>query len=130
LKHANATAGVAIASIVTGLLTGQLWILGNRAAEAGIWWLVVLSIPANLVVAAVHYYVLRGAVHRADGGLLLLIFLIPVNLVISLGVASWTADAIGAGNVVKIGAHAFSWGMSFAYGQSFHDVRHGTWLHE
>ena len=52
------------------------------------------------------------------------------NLVVSLGAASWVAGAIGAGAAVKLGAHAFSWGISYAYGQAIHDVHHGTWLHQ
>ena len=121
---------VTVASIPAGWITGQAWLLGNRAADTGIVWLVFFAIPSNLAIAAIYYYLLRGAVHQAGDRIGLYVVLAAINLIISLGVASWTADAIGAGDVVKIGAHAFSWGMSYAYGQAFHDVRHGTWLHE
>jgi len=121
---------VALASVPAGWITGQLWILGNHAAEYGVGWLVVLAIPTNLFVAAIYYYLLRGMVHRADGGVGLCVVLILTNLVISLGAAVVVADTVGAGNAARIGAHAFSWGMSYAYGQAFHDVRQGTWLHE
>jgi hypothetical protein len=91
---------------------------------------VVLALVTNMVVAAIYYYLLRGAVYRAEGGLALLILLMPINLVVSLGVAASVAGAVGAGTTVKMGAHFFSWGLSYAYGQAIHDVRHGAWLHE
>jgi hypothetical protein len=130
MKSINALIAVSLASAVTGWITGQAWILGSRAAEQGLWWLVVLAVPSNLAIAALHYYLLRGAVHHSGGGIGLYVVLAAVNLAISVGVASMAADAIGAGDSAKIGAHAFSWGICYAYGQAFHDVRHGTWLHE
>jgi hypothetical protein len=84
----------------------------------------------NLAIAAVHYYLLWGAVHQVDGGLGLLILLMSVNLLVFLDVAASVAGAVGAGTAVKMGSHSFLWGMSYAYGQAIHDVRHGTWLHE
>jgi hypothetical protein len=129
LKFLNPFLVVTLASIPAGWITGQTWLLGNLAANAGVWWLVVLGIPSNLVIAAIYYFLLRGAVYRADGGVGLLIVLMAVNLVVSLGAASWVAGAIGAGAAVKLGAHAFSWGMTYAYGQAIHDVHRGTWLH-
>ena len=121
---------VALASIPAGWITGQAWLLGNRAADAGIWWLVVFAIPSNFVIAALYYYLLRGTVHYADGGVGFLILLMPINLLVSLGIAASVGDAVGAGAAVKMGSHVFLWGMSYAYGQTIHDVRHGTWLHE
>jgi hypothetical protein len=105
MKFINASIAVSLASAATGWITGQ-------------------------AIAALHYYLLRGAVHHSGGGIGLYVVLAAVNLAISVGVASMAADAIGAGNSAKIGAHAFSWGICYAYGQAFHDVRHGTWLHE
>ena len=120
---------VALASIPAGWITGQSWLVGNRAASMGVFWLVIFAIFSNLMIALIYYYLLRGAVHQAGGGIGLYVALAAINLVISIGVASWTAGAIGAGDVVKLGAHAFSWGMSCGYGQVIHDVRHDTWLH-
>ena len=37
------------------------------------------------------------------------------------------AEVDGVG-LETVGAHAFTWGMSYAYGQGFHDARNGTWL--
>ena len=37
---------------------------------------------------------------------------------------------VGTGTAAKMGSHTFLWGMSDAYGQTFHDERHGTWMHE
>jgi hypothetical protein len=130
MSSINAFLAVALASVPAGWITGQLWILGNHAATAGVGWLIVIALPTNLMVAAIYYYLLRGMVHRADGGIGLYIVFAVANLVISLGAAVVVADSVGAGNAAKIGAHTFSWGMSYAYGQTFHDVRHGTWLHE
>ena len=130
MKSVPALLTVTLASISAGWITGQLWLVGNWAAEAAILRLVAIAVPSNLIVAALFYYLLQGAVHQADGDVGLLMVLGAFNLVISLGVASWVAEAIGAGDAAKIGAHAFSWGMSYAYGQAFHDVRHGTWLHK
>jgi hypothetical protein len=126
----NAFLTVALVSVPTGWITGQFWIFGNHVADIGIGWLVVLAIPTNLLVAAIYYYLLRGTVYGAGGGVGLCAVLVVTNLVISLGAAVVVADTVGAGNAAKIGAHAFSWGMSYSYGQAFHDVRHGTWLHE
>lgn len=109
---------------------GEAWVYGNRSASSSIWTFVLYCLVSNLIVAAIHYYLLRGTVHWFDGGLALLLFLLPINLVICLGVAAWVADAIGAGTAVKMGAHSFSWGLSYAYGQAIHDVRHDSWLHE
>jgi len=130
MKSINTVLAVALASVPAGWITGQVWLLGNRAADAGIWWLVVFGIPANLVTAAVYYYLLRGAVHLADGGVWLYLVLAVTCLIISIGAATAAAGLIGAGTAANIGAHAFLWGMSYAYGQAFHDVRHRTWLHE
>jgi hypothetical protein len=130
VKNIYAVVGVAAASVFTGWIVGLFWILGNRVSGGLMFWIVVLALVTNMVVAAIHYYLLRGAVHQADGGLGLLLLLMPVNLVITLGVAAATAGAIGAGTTVKMGAHFFSWGLSYAYGQAIHDVRHGTWVHE
>lgn len=130
MKNITTIVMVAFASVPAGWITGQLWGLGNWAANFEIWWLVVLAFFTNLAVAAVYYYLLRGAVHLADSGLGLLILLMSINLLISLGTAASVAGAIGTGTAVKMGSHTFLWGMSYAYGQAFHDVRHGTWLHE
>jgi len=121
---------IAFVSILAGWITGLLWLLGNWAANLQIWWFIVLAFFTNLAVAAVHYYLLRSAVHLADGGIGVLILLMAVNLPISLGIAAFVAGAVGAGTAVKMGSHTFLWGMSYAYGQAVHDVRHGTWLHE
>jgi hypothetical protein len=121
---------VVFGSIVGGWIIGQLWILGNRVAEGSVFLFVVLALVTNMVVAAIHYYLLRGTVHQAEGGLALLLLLMPVNLVIPLAIAASTAGAIGAGTAITKGAHFFSWGLSYVYGQAIHDVRHGTWLHE
>ena len=121
---------VVFGSIVGGWIIGQLWIVGNRVAEGSMFLFVVLALVSNMAVAAIHYYLLRGTVHQAGGGLALLLLLMPANLMISLGIAASTTGAIGAGSAVKMGAHLFSWGLSYAYGQAIHDVRHGTWLHE
>jgi hypothetical protein len=101
MKSINALIAVSLASAVTGWITGQAWILGSRAAEQGLWWLVVLAVPSNLAIAALHYYLLRGAVHHSGGGIGLYVVLAAVNLAISVGVASMAADAIGAGNSAK-----------------------------
>lgn len=121
---------VVFGSIVGGWIIGQFWILGNRVSEGSMLWFVALALVTNFVVAAIHYYLLRGAVHQADGGLGMLLLLMPVNLVICLGIAAATAGGIRAGPMVTVGAHFFSWGLSYAYGQAIHDVRRGTWLHE
>ena len=130
MKRLNAIVGVALGSILTGWLTGQLWKLGNWASELEIWWFVALALVTNLAAAAAYYYLLRGAVHFADGGFGFLLLLMPINLLVSLGVAASVAGAIGAGTAVKMGSHAFLWGMSYAYGQAIHDVRRDTWLHD
>jgi hypothetical protein len=130
VKATIAAVGIAIGSTLTGWFTGQLWGLGNWAANFQIWWFIVLAFFTNLAVAAVHYYLLRSAVHLADGGIGVLILLMAVNLPISLGIAAFVAGAVGAGTAVNMGSHTFLWGMSYAYGQAVHDVRHGTWLHE
>ena len=121
---------VALVSLATGGLIGLLWMLGNRVGQASTLWLVVLAIPSNLVVALIHYYLLRGTVAMANSGLALLIALMIVNLFVTLAVAAWTAGMIGAGTAAKLGAHTFSWGLSYAYGQAIHDVWHGTWIHD
>ena len=128
MKKTPAVATVALAAVFTGFLAGHLWIPGNRAADMGLWWLVLLSLFSNLMVAAGVYYPLRGAVHLAKGGMFFLLLLLPIHLAICLGTAAWVAKAVGAGAAAKMGAHTFSWGMSYAYGQAIHDVRHGTWL--
>ena len=130
MKSVNTVLAVALASVPAGWITGQVWLLGNRAADAGIWWLVVFAIPSNLVTAALYYYLLRGGVHLADGGIGLYVMLAVTNLAVSIGVASMAAGAVGAGTAAKIGAHAFSWGLSYAYGQALNDVRHDEWLHK
>lgn len=128
VRRIQLVSAVAISAVFTGFLSGHLWILGNRAAVMGVWWLILLALFSNLLVAAGAYYPVRGAVHWARGGIVFLILLLPVHLVVTLGTAVWVADATGAGTAVKMGAHTFSWGMSYAYGQAIHDVRHGTWL--
>jgi len=130
MSSINAFLTVALASVPAGWITGQAWLLGNRAADAGLWWLVVLGIPSNLMIAALYYYLLRGSVHLADGGVGLYVVFAVTTLIISIGAATMAAAVGGAGNAAKIGAHVFSWGMTYAFGQAFHDVRHGTWLHE
>lgn len=92
------------------------------------WRLVAVAVPTNLVVALLAYYLLRGSVHWAKGGLLLFFPLAAVSLFVSLGVAASMAGALGEGTASNVGAHTFSWGLSYACGQSFHDIRHGTWL--
>jgi hypothetical protein len=130
MSSINAFLTVALASVPAGWVTGQLWTQGNHAADIGVGWLVVLAIPTNLLVAAIYYYLLRGMVYQADGGIGLYVVFAVTTLIISIGAATMAADVGGAGNAAKIGAHVFSWGMTYAYGQAFHDVRHGTWLHE
>ena len=121
---------VAIGSMVGGWIIGLFWILGNRVSEGGLILIVPIALVTNMVTAAIFYYLLRGTVHQAEGGLGLLLLLMPINVLISLGIAASVAGAIGAGTTVKMGAHFFSWGLSFAYGKAIHDVRHGTWLHD
>ena len=130
MKVGNAIGAVALLSTPAGWLMGQAWVLGNRFALSNIWMFILYCVVSNLFVAAIHYYLLRGTIHWVEGGPALLLILLPVNLVISLGVSAWVADAIGAGSAVKMGAHSFSWGLSYAYGQTLHDVRHDSWLHE
>ena len=129
MKQLNAIGWCVIGSILTGLAAGFAWILGNKAADAGTLQLVLLAIPSNLVAALLFYFVVRGSVASADGGLGLFFAVAVVNLFVTLGVATSVAGVLGTG-AGKIGAHVFSWGMSYAYGQAFRDVKSGIWFDE
>ena len=37
---------------------------------------------------------------------------------------------VGTRTAAKPGSHTFCGGMSYAYGQTIHDVRHRIWMHE
>jgi hypothetical protein len=124
-----ALALTSVASGPTGIAAGLAWRLGNGLAEESIVLLVVIAIPCNLVAAVGFYLATRGVVHLVDGGRLILLLIVTVNFAISLGIAVNIADVIGdAGG--KAGAHLFTWGMSFAYGQAFKNVKHGAWFGE
>lgn len=129
MKELNAIGYGVMGSVFSGLAAGLAWNLGNRAADAGTVQLVLLAIPLNLAAALLIYFVVRGSVASADGGLGLFIVIAALNLLVTLGVAASVAGVIGSGSG-KAGAHVFSWGMSFAYGQAFKDVRSGTWFEE
>ena len=116
-------------SLVTGVLSGWAWILGNGVRDHGLVWLVLVAIPVNLVAALLFYFVVRGSVASAEAGVGLLVLIGVINLGLTLAVAAWIAGVIGTG-VGKTGAHLFSWGMAYAYGQAFRDVRAGTWFDE
>ena len=121
---------VVLLSFLAGLGAGIFWRLGNAAAAVSTTRLVMVAIPTNFIAAASFYYILRGSVDLAKAGLVFLGLLTVVNFIITVAIASKVAGTMGAGGAAGIGAHAFTWGMSYAYGQSFHDVRAGTWLHE
>jgi hypothetical protein len=127
MKVILALAFTTAASGLTGAATGYAWILGNRVASESIALLVVIAIPCNIAAALAYYLATRGVAHTVDGGRLLLLLVVVVNLAISLGIAVSIADVIGKA-AGKAGAHIFSWGMSYAYGQAFQDVKHGTWF--
>ncbi len=129
MKHLNAIGLTVIGSVFTGVFAGYVWGLGNQAADSSLTRLVLFALPANLVAALLFYFLVRGSVAVAEGGVGLLILVAAVNLIGTLGVATSMAAVADTG-AERIGAHLFSWGMSYAYGQAFHDVRAGTWLGE
>jgi len=129
MRRLNALGLAVVGSVLTGFVVGLAWMLGNKAADAGTAYLVVLAIPTNLVAALLFYFVVRGCVASAEGGLGLYVAVAVVNLFVSLGVAASIAGVFGSG-AGSVGAHVFSWGMSYAYGQAFHDVKAGTWFGE
>lgn len=117
------------ASIVAGAGAGKLWHWGNSLAESRFVMFVVMAFPANILCVIVFYLILRGGAAIAHGGVWTVGFFCAVGLFVTLGMAAWVAGVIFGGmNAAGVGAHAFSWGMSYAVGQSFADVRRGVWF--
>ena len=120
---------VVFASMGAGAGAGKLWLWGNSLSDARIAWFVAAAVVTNLICALLFYLVLRGGAAIARGGVWTAGFFCALNLVFTAGMAAWMADVIfgGVGEAGK-GAHLFSWGMSYAFGQSFVDVRENRWF--
>ena len=119
----------AFLSVVTGAGAALLWVLGNHLSQAHTFWLVLIAIPGNFIAALLFYLLIRGAVHTVKGGLGSGIFACAINLAVTIWLAFTILESMDA-SPHKIGAHAFTWGMGFAYGQALKDIRAGTWFGE
>jgi len=115
------------ASSACGLGAGAFLVLGNRAFDASVFYLVLASIPTNLVAALAIYTAVRGGAMLAKGGGLFCGFLCLVNLFATLGVAAWSSGFLASGASLP-GTHTFTWGMGFAYIEAVRDTRDGTWF--
>lgn len=129
MKFLKAISIALVGSLLSGVITGYAWSLGNQALEVGLISFVMFAIPANLIAALVFYFAVRGGVSTIDGGIGYFLVIMVINLVGTLGIAAAIAGVIGTGTG-RVGAHAFSWGMSWGYGQAYFDRAHGTWFGE
>ena len=59
----------------------------------------------------------------------LLVLASVLSFALSVGIAATIVASPGA-ETRKIGAHLFTWGMSYAYAQAYRDVKAKTWFGE
>lgn len=120
---------VVLTSAIVGTGLGKLWLWGNGLAETRFVWFVLMAVLANLLCAVGFYLILRGGAAIARDGVWTVGFFSVVNLFVTLGLGASVSGVIFGGvNAAGVGAHAFSWGVSYTIGQSFVDVRNGVWF--
>lgn len=112
-----------------GLGAGALLLVGNRAFDSGVIYLVILCVPTNLAAALTTYFAIRGSAAVAEAGVAFCVVVSFVNLIAALGVAAWSSGFLGSGGDT-VGTHTFTWGMGFAYIEVIKDVHKGTWFGE